>query len=486
MSALLPSAVHYVRLAFGKGSVVGDAQRRYVGIVRGIFTGLAGRVVAVIVSFISVPLTVRYLGAERYGAWVTISAAMAWIALADLGLSNSLTNAVSEGYANDRRDLARDFVAAAFWSLLGIAVLLTSAFFLVWTRVPWDRVFNVETAQARAEIGPAVAFAFAIFVLNLPFSIISKIYGAYQEVAFANGWTAAGNVLSLAALVAVTRLRGGLVALVIAVSSMILLINVVSAVWLFGWSKPWLFPSLKRVTWPAVRKLTSLGSMFFVIQVAALILFQTDNLIIAHYLGAAAVTPYSVTWRLFTYTMLFQMLAIPSFWPAYAEAFSRGDRAWVRRSFRLNFRITVASTAALALPLVLFGRWLIDKWAGKAAVPSGALVIWMGIWSVIYSATCSQSCILGSSGKLRGQMIYSILAAAVNIIVSIVLVQRMGATGAILGTIIAYAVCVLVPQWIEVDRVLKIVHSAPKDKNSGSAQVDPVTSELEGVRETLR
>ncbi len=208
-----------------------------------------------------------------------------------------------------------DSVAAAFWSLVGIAVVLALAFFLLWTGVPWDRVFNVETAQARAEIGPAVAFAFAIFVFNFPFSIISKIYGAYQEVAFANGWTAAGNVLSLAALVAVTRLKGGLVALVIAVSSMILLVNVISAVWLFGWSKPWLFPSLKRVTWPAVRKLTSLGSMFFVIQVAALILFQTDNLIIAHYLGAAAVTPYSVTWRLFTYTMLFQMLAIPSFWP---------------------------------------------------------------------------------------------------------------------------------------------------------------------------
>jgi O-antigen/teichoic acid export membrane protein len=487
MRALLPSAVQYVRLAFGKGQVVGDAQRRYVRIVRGIFTGLAGRAVAVVVSFISIPLTVRYLGAERYGAWVTISAAMAWIALADLGLSNSLTNAVSEGYANDRRDLAQDSVAAAFWSLVGIAVVLALAFFSLWTKVPWDRIFNVQTAQARAEVGPAVAFAFAIFVLNFPFSIISKIYGAYQEVAIANGWAAAGNVLGLAALIAVTRLRGGLVALVIAVSSMVLLINVISAVWVFGWSKPWLLPSLRRVTWPAVRKLTSLGSMFFVIQAAALVLFQTDNLIIAHYLGSGAVTPYSVTWRLFTYTMLFQMLAIPSFWPAYAEAFSRGDRAWVRRSFRLNFRITIASTGALALPLVLFGRWFIDKWAGKAAVPSSALLVLMGIWSVIYSATCSQSCILGGGSRLRGQMIYSIVAAVVNIVASVLLVQRIGVTGAILGTIIAYAVCVLVPQWIEVERFLNTVHSAPQYEKSDLAE-SPIRShsQREGVQETSR
>ena len=417
MSALLLSTVRYMRLAVGKGQIADDAQRRYVRIIQGVFSGLAGKGVAVVVGLISIPLTVKYLGAERYGAWVTISAAMAWVALADFGLSNSLTNAVSESYAKDRRDLMQTYVAAAFWSLAGVAAVLGLIFYSLWGSVPWDRVFNVRTTQARAEIGPAVAIAFAMFILNFPFSIIPKIYGAHQEVAAANGWAAAANILGLAGLVAVTQLKGGLISLVIAVSGAVLLVNMISAAWVFGRSKPWLLPRLGRVYWPAVQQLSSLGGMFFVIQMAALVLFQTDNLIIAHYLGAAAVTPYSVTWRLFTYTMLFQILASPSFWPAYAEALSRGDRAWVRRSFRLNFRITIASTAALALPLVLFGRWLIDKWAGKAAVPSSALLpLWMGIWSVIYAAMSTQSCLLASSGRLKSQMIYSILAAAVNLL----------------------------------------------------------------------
>jgi len=455
MNGLLISAGRYIQLALGRGQASGDVQRRYVRIVQGIFSGLAGRGVAVLVSFFSVPLTVRYLGAERYGAWVTISTAIAWIAIADVGLGSSLTNAVSEGYANDSRSSARDHVAAAFWSLAAIAGLLCIVFFSVWPAVHWDRVFNVQTAQARAEVKPAVAIAFAIFALNLPFSIIAKIYGAYQEVAVANGWAAAGNVLSLAALVAVTQLKGTLPSLVIAVSSAVLLVNMISAVWLFGWSKPWLFPSPRRLTWQAVRRLSSQGWMFFVIQMAALVLFQTDNLIIAHYLGAAAVTPYSVTWRLFAYTTIFQTLAIPSFWPAYAEAFSRGDRGWVRRSFRLNFGITVVSTVGLATPLVFFGRWIIQKWAGSVAVPPSALLLLMAIWSVIYAATCSQSCILASSSRLRGQMIYSAAAAVVNLVVTILLVQKIGISGAILGTISAYATCILIPQWIEVQHALR-------------------------------
>lgn len=466
MSALLLSAVRYVRLAFGKGQIAGDSQRRYVRIIQGIFTGLAGRGVAVVVGFISVPLTVNYLGPERYGAWVTISAAMAWIALADFGLSNSLTTAVSEGYAKGHRSLMQDYIAAAFWSLAAVAALLGLIFFLLWGSLPWDRIFNVQTAQARAEVGPAVAIAFAIFVLNLPFSIISRIYGAHQEVSAANGWAATGNILGLIALVAVTQFKGGLVSLVIAVSGTVLLVNLISAVWVFVCSKPWLFPRLVRVTWPALRKLSSLGGMFFVVQIAALVLFQTDNLIIAHYLGAAEVTPYSVTWRLFTYTSLFQILASPSFWPAYAEALSRGDRTWVRRSFRLNFRITIVSTAALALPLVLFGHWFIEKWAGRAAVPPYPLLPWMGIWSVIYAAMSTQSCLLASSGRLKAQMIYSILAAAVNLLLSITLVQRIGMTGVIMGTVGAFLICVVVPQTLEVKRIMW-----PGEPESVSSQV---------------
>lgn len=455
INTLLPSTAHYIRLALGRGEIADHSQRRYARIARGIFTGLAGRGVAVLVSFFSVPLTVRYLGAERYGAWVTIGTAMAWVALADLGLSSSLTNAVSEGYARENDGLAGDYVAAAFWSLIAVAALLMALFFPVWRIVSWDRVFNVQSPQARAEVGPTVAVAFTIFVLSLPVSIVTKIYGAYQEVSTANMWSAAGNALSLAALIAVTRQHGGLVRLVVAVSGSVLLVNVISAIWLFGYSKPWLVPRLRRVTLSAIRKLTSVGGMFFVVQMAALILFQTDNLIIAHYLGAAAVTPYSVTWRLFNYTMIFQVLASPSYWPAYAEAFARGDRAWVCRSFRMNFSLTLGSAFLLTLPLIFFGRWIIRAWAGSAAVPSFDLLLCMGIWSLIYGATISQSCVLASAGRLKGQMVYSISAAVTNLVLSILLVQKLGLTGVIVGTIGAYVTCVIVPQSLEVERTIR-------------------------------
>jgi O-antigen/teichoic acid export membrane protein len=456
MTPIWFSKARSVRLILGEGQIEGHTGRRDLRILHGLVGAFAGRGVAVLVGFLSVPLTVRYLGAERYGAWVTISTMMAWVALADFGLSNSLTNAISEAYAKESRDLAQSYVAAAFWSLAGIATLFSLIFFSAWPSIPWDRVFNVQSVLARKEVGPAVAVAFAIFVLSFPFSIVSKIYGAYQEVAKGNAWTAVGNVASLAALFAVTRLKGGLVSLTIAVSGAVLLVNIISALWLFIYSKPWLLPRLRQVTWSAARALSSLGGMFFVIQIAGLVLFQTDNLVIAHYLGAAEVTPYSVTWRLFTYASIFPILANPSFWPAYAEAFARGDRGWIRRRYRMNLEVSVASTLAIALPCVFFGRWMIDKWAGKSAVPPAHLLLWMGVWSLIYSAMSSQSCLLASSGRVKVQMIYSIIAAIVNLILSIALVQRFGLVGVIMGTVGAFLICVVVPQSREVERAIQV------------------------------
>ena len=37
------------------------------------------RALNILISFLSVPLTVHYLGAERYGVWLTISSLITWM-----------------------------------------------------------------------------------------------------------------------------------------------------------------------------------------------------------------------------------------------------------------------------------------------------------------------------------------------------------------------------------------------------------------------
>ena len=118
------------------------------------------------------------------------------------------------------------------------------------------------------------------------------------------------------------------------------------------WQKPWLLPRPSLIDRSTSRELLNSGSSFFLIQVAAVVVFSSDNLVVSHYLGAAEVTPYSVTWRLVGLAAVLQSLIFPALWPAYAEAYARRDYGWIRRTFSLTMKGTVALNLCCVVVLV--------------------------------------------------------------------------------------------------------------------------------------
>jgi len=261
--------------------------------------------------------------------------------------------------------------------------------------------------------------------------------------------------LSLIALVIMTNLQGGLIALVCVYVGIQLVVNVVWAFWLFGYWKPFLRPSLITVQCDILHRLCKIGSMFFIVQIAGMLLYQANNFIIAYFLGASQATPYSVTWRLFTYTTMLQIIILPALWPAYAEAFARKDIPWIIRTFRIEIVANTLLTGLLASLLAVFGISVIQRWAGPAAVPPQSLLAWMAVWSVIFVIISSMSCILNSSSRLHGQTIYATLTAISNIYLSIVFVKSAGITGAIAATVISFLIFNFIPSSIETYLVLK-------------------------------
>ena len=107
-------------LAFRRESGDNPSLRRYGAIVRGGATAVIAKLIAMGAALVSVPLTLHHLGAERYGLWATLFSIMSWLSLADLGLTNGLMNALSQAFAQQRRDLAREYVSSAFWGLAAL------------------------------------------------------------------------------------------------------------------------------------------------------------------------------------------------------------------------------------------------------------------------------------------------------------------------------------------------------------------------------
>ena len=413
------------------------------------------RVLAICVSVISVPLTIGYLGKERYGAWVTIVSVVTFLSITDFGLAGSLTNAIGKAQAGEDHARGQRLVSSALLMLSLIASVILIAAVVLAPRIAALLFPNLQSPVARAEIVPAVMIALSIFALNLPLFVSSRVLAAHQESALANVWNIMASLGNLAALLVVIWFRGGLPWLVFGCFGFGLAANIACAVWLFGIHKPWLRPSLASVDLAFVKILFSDGWKFFVIGIGWMVNWQTDNMVIAHFLGAAQVTPYAVTFSLFAIATGLQTLAYPNLWPAYTEAYAQRDYEWIRKTLRSNFQFSFFTTTAIVVFLTIFGGEIIRLWAGAAAVPPFSVIVWMALWRLMLSTLLVGSCLLNATGHLKGMTIYGTATAVLNLALSILLAKIYGITGVIAATVIAFAVANYLPTFLEVRSVLR-------------------------------
>src|SRR6266550_2074826 len=177
-----------VKALFTRSSAdVGRERYRRAGMTAS--TSYIAKALTLLMGFVSVPLTVHYLGAERYGVWLTISSLLVWMALTDFGLAgNALVNVLSEAIGNDDRESARHYAASAFWALVTIALVLGMVFMATFHFIPWRAVFRVSDATSSQELELTCALVLTLFVINLPLSLLQSLYSAHQDGYLANLW----------------------------------------------------------------------------------------------------------------------------------------------------------------------------------------------------------------------------------------------------------------------------------------------------------
>jgi O-antigen/teichoic acid export membrane protein len=311
------------------------------------------------------------------------------------------------------------------------------------------------TSSLLQETAPAVFIAITIFFLNFPLALFTQVLWAHQQNVIVNICAMMTSLGNLIAIVAVVVCKGGLIWLVLAYSGCGLLINLIGSLWLFGFAKPWLRPSIAVVDTSMMRKLFGTGWKFLIISIFWIVNLQTDNLIISHFLGPGEVTPYSIAYRLFSYAVIFQSFAVVALWPAYTEAKARGDVGWIRRTFKANLIFSIVSSLPLTILFVVFGQKIIHWWAGDGAVPTFSLLVWMAIWNLMLATVSAPSFLLNAFGRLKGMTIYGTVTAVVNVIFSIVLVQRLGVNGAVLASVVSVGLLSYIPIFLEARRTLQ-------------------------------
>ncbi|WP_263358494.1 oligosaccharide flippase family protein [Acidicapsa ligni] len=440
---------------FETGTAEGRSQERYRrAALTAISSGMVKAVMA-LTLFVSVPLTLHYLGTERYGLWMTISAVIGVLGFSDLGINNSLMNGIAKANGRDDQQLAKEYVSSAFFLLTLVALCLGIAFAIAYPWIPWGTFFRVQSPQALAEAGPAVAVFAACFLLSIPAGIVSRVQAGYQEGLAANLWAAFGSIFALLFLLVVIHLRGSLSFLVLAMAGAPILALALNSVVQFCIRRPWLFPSWRSVKAVVLKNLLRLGFLFLILQLGGAIAFSSDNIVIARILGPEAVTQYSVPSRLFSLVTLASSFIVAPLWPAYGEALERRDDAWIRRTLLRSLLIVTGVSVAISAVLVTFGSVIIRLWVGQSIHPSTFLLVALGLWGVLSSISSTVAVFLNGLSVVRFQVIIAVIGAFMNIVLSVYLTRRIGIPGVICGSIVSQVLVTGFPYFWYVQRYIK-------------------------------
>jgi O-antigen/teichoic acid export membrane protein len=433
----------------------GRSADRYRRIAWSTATGITGRLVGVAITLVTIPLLLSYLGRERFGLWLTLTSIIAMLGPLDLGIGNGLTTLISRANGRDDRLEIRALVSSGIAISLAVAVLLGAVIAIAYPITPWAALTNVGSPVAISEAGPAAAALAICFALGIPLGLVSRIHQGFQEGYIANAWVVVGNLLALALLVLALLSGAGLPLLVLAIAGGPLVAAGLNGAVLFFRQRPWLRPGLTRVDQRRARILLGTGGLFVVLQLSLVVGYQSDNVVIAQMLGAEAVPAYAVPMKLFMLAPTLLSFALAPLWPAYGEAMARRDAPWVSRALRRSIALALAINVPVALVLLAFAPAILQLWVGEAISPSPILLLTLTVWAILNSLNGPLSMLLVGSNAMRFAAVTSVLMAVANITISIVLVGRLGIVGAIIGSITAQVVFILIPWGLYARRLLR-------------------------------
>ncbi len=421
-------------------------------------TSYIAKALTMLMGIASVPLTVHYLGPERYGVWLTISSLLVWVALTDFGLAgNALVNVLSEAVGNDDRESARHYAASAFWALVTIALVIGVVFTVAFHSIPWRAVFRVSDATSRQELETTCALVLTLFVINLPLSLLQSLYSAHQDGYLANIWGIASGLVSLLGLVVVTRFHGGLPQLVLAISGGPAFVLLANAYYAFRRRYPSLAPAPSAVRWTCIRRLLKLGGKYMIMQLAALGIYQSQAMIITQLLGPSQVVIFVVTYKVVTLPVDLAYMGSAPFLSAFGEAKARRDWNWIKGAFKNATVASVALGVPLAAALALAAKPLILIWAGPSAVPDSHLVLWLFIYTAVGVCLMMSGHLLAGVQRLEPLALSIVLCALGCVVLGVLFAPWWGLS----GVAFAMAISKIVTFWpIQVYAVRRIFRAA--------------------------
>jgi O-antigen/teichoic acid export membrane protein len=400
-------------------------------LVGGVALNYLGMAIASGIGFFLTPYMIHRLGSTSFGVLMLSTAMLSYATLLDFGIGLSVMKLVADRAHEDDKSGIQRLVSTVLvlYALVG-AVIVVAGLALYG---PISGQFHVPAGQQEAFRWCYVCATLAIG-LTFPYSVFTAVITGHRDFALQNRFVILQSLASAIGTVVLLELGYGVIAVAVlnlgvALAQFVIKVGVVRARYAVRFARR----HIDRGVLPSV---LAFASWVFVINVASKVIFDTDTIVVGALLGPAAVAIYQVALSpnvvLRRFGEQFNVVALTGSSSLHAQ----GRAAAVRRLFLESTRMT----AVIMLPFaIVFGAWgheFVALWVGPAFHEADHALLYLALAMTAIAIQGTASQIIMAHSRHRVMAIATLVEAAANLTLSVVLGRRYGIEGVALGTLL--------------------------------------------------
>jgi O-antigen/teichoic acid export membrane protein len=411
-------------------------------------SGLSGVVFSIILNLVTIPISLNYWKADRYGIWVLLTSTLMYLGMTNLGLNTAA--GVLMGKNPKISDKMKILKRSLLILMLSAGIILAAFYALNMVTKEWINLIGKIPANLKDETYSACFVLVVFYLISLPFSLLSAVYTGFQKLYIDNIFNIALNIINFLVLVLVIILKGNLIYYSALWGISLVVFNITKYLFFYFsiYRKLPKEPYSKNLTVnieTEYKTIFSTGMRFFFIGIASTIVWSSDILVISNFISIQSVVPYFITFKLFSivYGVIFQVNN--SIMPLLGKEYGHNNIDWVSKIYSYFLVLMILIGGATWVGSITFFRDIVTLWTSSSNFSGLIVVIALGGYSYLLSMSVLN---FGIVNTLNYQGIVPFVSwgeALVKIVFSIWLGKIWGLAGVAAGTFLG-SLCS--PTWI--------------------------------------
>ncbi|MGL5054426.1 MAG: lipopolysaccharide biosynthesis protein [Fusobacteriaceae bacterium] len=406
--------------------------------------------IGIILNFVTVPLTLKYLDSKSYGLWMLILSIVSWINIFDIGIGNGLKNKISEKIAKKEDDSLKSYIASAYFGSFLIALVIFGALVCLILSMNIKNSLKIDFIDNEV-INKILLINIAFMCLNFILSLCNNIFYGMQKSYLVAINSFVYQIFNFIFIVFIGKIsKNSILLLSITYGVATVFPHLILSYFYFYKNKNLLF-KISDISLKKIRELFGVGSKIFMMQISGLVLFSTDNFIISYFLGMEKVSEYSVITKMFSIFTIFFSLILAPIWPAVTKAWHEGNKKWIENLLKKMEKLFLIILIG-SLVFIIIGDKFIMYWTLGEIVPSKILVALCGLSNIMMNLSNIYLTILLAINILDFASYLYIFQAFLNVLLSYIFVKyfNLGSNGVVLATCFSMAINIIVlPRYVK-------------------------------------